>query len=101
MLLLLPLLNRQWRALVPAFVVPAVVNAAAWPLVADPMDFITKTLPYIGGTRDYFNSSIEGNGVRLPIRFATCWSIETPCEFRSAPVVRAMVVPVSQAASLT
>ncbi|WP_144206379.1 arabinofuranan 3-O-arabinosyltransferase [Mycobacterium tilburgii] len=62
-LLLLPLLNRQWRALIPAFVVPAVINAVAWPLVSDPMDFVTKTLPYIGGTRDYFNSSIEGNGV--------------------------------------
>ncbi|BBY21339.1 arabinofuranan 3-O-arabinosyltransferase [Mycobacterium stomatepiae] len=62
-LLLLPLLNRQWRTLVPALVVPAVINAVAWPLVSDPMDFVTKTLPYIGGTRDYFNSSIEGNGV--------------------------------------
>ena len=27
------------------------------------MDFFTRTLPYILGTRDYFNSSIEGNGV--------------------------------------
>ncbi|OBF57696.1 hypothetical protein A5756_08690 [Mycobacterium sp. 852002-53434_SCH5985345] len=62
-LLLLPLLNRQWRALVPAIVVPVVVNLAAWPLVSDPMDFVTKTVPYILGTRDYFNSSIEGNGV--------------------------------------
>jgi arabinofuranan 3-O-arabinosyltransferase len=62
-LLLLPLLNRQWRALVPAFVVPVVINVAALPLVSHPMDFFTKTLPYIGGTRDYFNSSIEGNGV--------------------------------------
>ncbi|OBJ03076.1 hypothetical protein A5624_04245 [Mycobacterium sp. 1482292.6] len=62
-LLLLPLLNRQWRTLVPAIVVPVVINIVAWPLVSDPMDFVTKTLPYIGGTRDYFNSSIEGNGV--------------------------------------
>ncbi|WP_297726672.1 arabinofuranan 3-O-arabinosyltransferase [Mycobacterium sp.] len=62
-LLLLPLLNRQWRALVPAVIVPLVINVAAWPLVSDPMDFVTKTVPYIGGTRDYFNSSIEGNGV--------------------------------------
>ena len=38
------------------------VQLAAWPLVADPMDFVTRTLPYIFGTRDYFNSSIEGNG---------------------------------------
>lgn len=62
-LLLLPLLNRQWRALVPAFAVPLVINAIAWPLVSDPMDFVTRTLPYIGGVRDYFNSSVEGNGV--------------------------------------
>jgi arabinofuranan 3-O-arabinosyltransferase len=62
-LLLLPLLNRQWRALVPAFVVPVVINAAAFPLVSRPMDFFTRTLPYIMGVRDYFNSSIEGNGV--------------------------------------
>ena len=33
-LLLLPLLNRQWRALVTAFAVPLVFNAAAWPLVS-------------------------------------------------------------------
>ncbi|BBX66484.1 membrane protein [Mycobacterium saskatchewanense] len=62
-LLLLPLLNRQWRALVPAVAVPVVINVAAWPLVSHPMDFFTKTVPYILGTRDYFNSSIEGNGV--------------------------------------
>ena len=62
-LLLLPLLNRQWRTLVPALVVPIAVNLAAWPLVSDPKDFVTKTVPYFLGTRDYFNSSIEGNGV--------------------------------------
>ncbi len=61
-LLLLPLLNRQWRALVTAFLVPLVFNAAAWPLVSDPMNFVTRTLPYIFSTRDYFNSSILGNG---------------------------------------
>ncbi len=62
-LLLLPLLNRQWRALVAAFVVPVVFNAAAWPLIADPMNFVTRTVPYILSTRDYFNSSILGNGL--------------------------------------
>jgi arabinofuranan 3-O-arabinosyltransferase len=62
-LLLLPLLNRQWRCLVTAFVVPLVFNAAAWPLINDPMNFVTRTLPYIFSTRDYFNSSILGNGV--------------------------------------
>jgi len=62
-MLLLPLLNRQWRALVTAFLVPLVFNVAAWPLIADPMNFFKRTLPYILGTRDYFNSSILGNGV--------------------------------------
>ncbi|BCO36742.1 DUF2029 domain-containing protein [Mycobacterium heckeshornense] len=62
-LVLLPLLNRQWRAVVTAVVVPLVLNAVAWPLVSDPQDFVTRTVPYILGVRDYFNSSIEGNGV--------------------------------------
>ncbi|WP_407662024.1 arabinofuranan 3-O-arabinosyltransferase [Mycolicibacterium elephantis] len=62
-LLLLPLLNRQWRSLVTAFAVPVVFNIAAWPLISDPMNFVTRTLPYIMSTRDYFNSSILGNGV--------------------------------------
>lgn len=62
-LLLLPVLNRQWRALVPAIALPVVINLAALPLVNHPMDFFTRTVPYILGTRDYFNSSIEGNGV--------------------------------------
>ena len=68
-LLLLPLLNRQWRALVPAFVVPAAFNLAAWPLVVHPRDFITRTVPYMLGVRDYFNSSIEGNGVYFGLPF--------------------------------
>jgi arabinofuranan 3-O-arabinosyltransferase len=62
-LLLLPLLNRQWRALVTAFLVPLVFNVAAWPLVSDPMNFVRGTIPYIFSIRDYFNSSIQGNGV--------------------------------------
>ena len=62
-LLLLPLLNRQWRALVPAFGVPLLFNVAAWPLVSDPMGFVRNTVPYIFSVRDYFNSSIQGNGI--------------------------------------
>ncbi|HZC92526.1 MAG TPA: arabinofuranan 3-O-arabinosyltransferase [Mycobacterium sp.] len=62
-LLLLPLLNRQWRAVLAAIVVPVAFNLAAWPLVVHPLDFVTRTLPYMLGVRDYFNSSIEGNGV--------------------------------------
>ena len=68
-LLLLPLLNRQWRAVVAAIIVPMVFNAAAWPLISDPMNFVTRTVRYIFTTRDYFNSSIAGNGLYygLPI----------------------------------
>lgn len=63
-LLLLPLLNRQWRVLVTAIAVPLVFNLAAFPLVADPMNFYRHTLRYIlFTTRDYFNSSIRGNGL--------------------------------------
>ncbi len=68
-LLLLPLLNRQWRAVVAALVVPPVFNLAAWPLVVHPMDFVTRTVPYMLGVRDYFNSSIEGNGVYFGLPF--------------------------------
>jgi arabinofuranan 3-O-arabinosyltransferase len=62
-LLLLPVLNRQWRALIPAFAVPLAFNAVAWPLVSDPMGFVRNTVPYIFAVRDYFNSSIQGNGI--------------------------------------
>lgn len=62
-LLLLPVLNRQFYTLITAFGVPLVFNAAAWPLVSDPMSFVHRTVPYILETRDYFNSSILGNGI--------------------------------------
>jgi arabinofuranan 3-O-arabinosyltransferase len=62
-LLLLPLLNRQWRAVATAIVVPVVFNVIGWFLVADPMNFVRGTIPYIFSIRDYFNSSIQGNGI--------------------------------------
>ena len=62
-LLLLPLLNRQWRAVVAGVAVPVIANVVAWPLVADRGNFVHRTLPYIFSTRDYFNSSVLGNGV--------------------------------------
>ena len=68
-LLLLPLLNRQWRTLIPAAVLPIAINAIAFPLISHPMDFFNRTLPYILGVRDYFNSSIEGNGVYFGLPF--------------------------------
>ena len=72
-LLLLPLLNRQWRALVTAVLVPLAFNVAAWPLINDPMNFVTRTLPYIFSIRDYFNSSIQGNGVYYGLPMWLIW----------------------------
>ncbi len=62
-LLLLPLLNRQWRALIASIGVPVAFNLVAWPLTPDPGNFVHRTLPYILSTRDYFNSSVLGNGI--------------------------------------
>ncbi len=62
-LLLLPLLNRQWRALAAAVAVPIAFNVVAWPMVVDRGNFIYRTVPYILSTRDYFNSSVLGNGI--------------------------------------
>ncbi|MED5800251.1 glycosyltransferase family 87 protein [Gordonia sp. Z-3] len=61
-LLLLPLLNRQWRVLVTGIGTPVILNIIAWPLIADPNSFVTRTVPYLGEARDYYNSSIAGNG---------------------------------------
>lgn len=68
-LLLLPLLNRQWRPFIGAIGVPLVFNAVGWMLVSDPANFVRGTVPYILEVRDYFNSSIQGNGIYygLPI----------------------------------
>lgn len=61
-LLLLPLLNRQWRILVTAIGIPIVLNIVAWPLIVDRNSFLTRTFPYLNEARDYYNSSIAGNG---------------------------------------
>jgi arabinofuranan 3-O-arabinosyltransferase len=61
-LLLLVLMNRQWKILITAVGIPLLLNAAAWPLSNDPMDFVKRTVPYLGESRDYYNSSITGMG---------------------------------------
>jgi arabinofuranan 3-O-arabinosyltransferase len=74
-LVLLPLLNRQWRTLVTAFAMPVLFNLVAIfsPIarfrVKDPMSFFTGTAHYIMTTRDYFNSSIAGNGLYYGLPF--------------------------------
>ncbi len=60
-LLVIPLVRRQWQVFITAIGVPLVLNAIAWPLIKDPMDFVKRTGPYILESRDYFNSAIVGN----------------------------------------
>ncbi|MDT5282329.1 MAG: arabinofuranan 3-O-arabinosyltransferase, partial [Mycobacterium sp.] len=70
---------RQWRSLVTAVAVPVVFNLAAIfsPVarfrVMDPMNFVTRTLRYIFSTRDYFNSSILGNGIYYGLPIWLIW----------------------------
>lgn len=67
-LLLLPLLNRQWRVFAAAFGIPAFFNAVAMfgprkVRIVDGWDYLRRTARYLAETRDYFNSSIAGNGL--------------------------------------
>jgi arabinofuranan 3-O-arabinosyltransferase len=61
-LLLLPFVRGQWKVFVTALGIPLILTAIAWPLSVDPLNFFKRTGPYILETRDYFNSSISGNG---------------------------------------
>ncbi|MET9327882.1 glycosyltransferase family 87 protein [Tsukamurella sp. NPDC003166] len=62
-MLLLILVNRQWKALITAFAIPAVLMGAGMLLSADRTEFFRKTLPYLNAPRDYYNSSIQGNAM--------------------------------------
>ncbi|GAA4399587.1 glycosyltransferase family 87 protein [Tsukamurella soli] len=58
------LLKRSWRAgLIASIAVPFILLAAGMALAKDKGSFFKRTLPYLFQARDYYNSSIEGNGV--------------------------------------
>nr|WP_293952091.1 glycosyltransferase family 87 protein [uncultured Corynebacterium sp.] len=59
-LLFLPLVKKQWGALIIGVLMPVAFNLAAWPLVPGASDYITRTMPYLGETRDFANSSLPG-----------------------------------------
>ncbi|WP_240772296.1 glycosyltransferase family 87 protein [Nocardia sp. CS682] len=61
-LLLIALVRGQWKVFITALGVPIVLTAIAWPMSKDPEKFLSHTAPYLFETRDYFNSSIPGNG---------------------------------------
>ncbi|GAB3126461.1 arabinofuranan 3-O-arabinosyltransferase [Tsukamurella serpentis] len=60
-MLVLIVVNRQWKALITALGVPLLLMIAGTALSADPRNFIDRTYPYLGAARDYYNSSIKGN----------------------------------------
>ncbi len=60
-MLLLIVVNKQWKALITALGIPAVLLAAGMALSADPGNFLRRTTPYLSDARDYYNSSITGN----------------------------------------
>ena len=66
-LLLIPLLQLKWKPFVTAIGIPLILNIAAWPLIVDSMDFVKRTSPYLFASRDYYNSSISGNGAYFGI----------------------------------
>lgn len=74
-LLLLPLLNKQWRPFVASISIPVVLTALAWPLTVEPMDFVRRTLPYLSETRDYFNSAISGVGMYYGVNEGVVWAL--------------------------
>lgn len=74
-LLLLPLLNKQWRPFVGSISIPVVLTALAWPLSADPMDFVHRTVPYLSETRDYFNSAVSGVGMYYGVNEGVVWAL--------------------------
>ncbi|WP_019927886.1 glycosyltransferase family 87 protein [Nocardia sp. BMG111209] len=74
-LLLIPLLRGQWKVFITALGVPAVLMAAAWPLIKDPMDFVHRTMPYFMASRDYFNSAIVGNAGYYGLPIWLTWSM--------------------------
>ncbi|MFF0487991.1 glycosyltransferase family 87 protein [Nocardia sp. NPDC004068] len=74
-LLLIPIMRGQWKVLITSVGVPVVLNAVAWPLITDPMDFVNRTLPYLLKSRDYFNSAIVGNASYYGLPVWLTWTI--------------------------
>ncbi len=74
-LLLIALARGQWKVFITALGVPVALTAIAWPLSKDPEKFFTRTAKYLFETRDYFNSSIPGNGEYYGLQPWLIWTI--------------------------
>ena len=62
-LLFLPLVKANWQTIVAGLGLPVLLNAVAWPIVPQAGDYVTKTLAFVGGIRDFSNSSLRGMAV--------------------------------------
>ncbi|WP_345496078.1 glycosyltransferase family 87 protein [Nocardia callitridis] len=74
-LLLVAAVRKQWKVFYTAIGVPIVLNALAWPLMRDPLDFLRRTGPYLFESRDYFNSAIDGNAAYYGLPPWLSWGI--------------------------
>lgn len=74
-LVLIAAARGQWKVFITAIGVPVALNAIAWPLHVDANNFLTRTLPYLMETRDYFNSAIPGNAAYYGLPDALTWGI--------------------------
>ncbi|MGM1322579.1 glycosyltransferase family 87 protein [Corynebacterium macclintockiae] len=72
-LLFIPLMRRQLSTIGIAVAIPVGLNAIAFPLTAKANDYFDKLLPYLGGVRDFANSSIPGVGVYFGFPDWTIW----------------------------
>lgn len=74
-LLFLPLVKKQWGALILGILTPVAANLIAWPLVPGASDYLDRTIPYLGETRDFANSSLPGLAVyfAMPGRVELMW----------------------------
>lgn len=74
-LLAIPVVTRQWQALVGGMVVPVALNAIAWPLTPGASDYLDKLVPYLGKVRDYANSSLPGFAEYFAMPRPLYWAI--------------------------
>lgn len=59
-LLFLPFVKANWQTILAAVMIPVGFNLAAWPVVPQAGDYVTRTMPYLALTRDFANSSLPG-----------------------------------------
>ena len=72
-LLFIPLMRRQLSTIATGLAIPVAMNIIAWPLTTNAGDYFDKLLPYLGGVRDFANSSIPGVGVYFGFPDWTIW----------------------------